>query len=95
MTCPENLINRVMEKLMSLDDLCPNYSRFQFNSDPINNFDGREIPSEYKEYYQPQINNDTYDNKAARKINLEVPYKLPESTTTMKTVPSYTIKGVT
>ena len=91
--CSKNLNNRVMEKLMSLDDLCPNYSRFQFKSDSINNFDGQEIPSEYKEYYQPLKLTATHTTtKLLEKINLEVPYKLPESTTTMKTVPSYTIK---
>lgn len=92
MTCPENLINRVMEKLMSLDDLCPNYSRFQFNSDPINNFDGREIPSEYKEYYQPlKLKEAPKKKELLKKIILQVPYKLPESKT-MTEVPFYTIK---
>ena len=91
-TCPENLINRVMEKLMSLDDLCPNYSRFQFNSDPINNFDGREIPSEYKEYYQPlKLKEAPKKKELLKKIILQVPYKLPESKT-MTEVPFYTIK---
>jgi len=80
MAYPENLTNRVMEKLMFLDDLCPNYSRFQFNSDPIKNFDGQKIPPDYKKYCEPlKFSKTLTKTKLIDTIILQVPFKGEEA----------------
>lgn len=95
MTCPEKLINIFMDKLMSLDDLCPNYSRFQFNSDPIKNFDGQKIPPDYKKYCEPlnfsKILTETNETKRIDTITLKVPFKVKEADKENEKK-SYTIK---
>lgn len=53
--CSENLNNRVMEKLMSLGDLCPNYSRFQCKPNIEDHFDGQEVSLKYQGYLQPLV----------------------------------------
>ena len=78
--CPKNLNNRVMEKLMSLDDLCPNYSRFQFTSDPKHNFDGKQVVLEYQKYIQPLTLEQTFTTtKLLDKITLKASYKENDS----------------
>lgn len=53
--CSENLNNRVMVKLMSLGDLCPNYSRFQCKPNIEDHFDGQEVSLKYQGYLQPLV----------------------------------------
>lgn len=53
--CSKNLNNRVMKKLMSLDDLCPNYSRFQYKPNIEDHFDGQEVSLKYQGYLQPLV----------------------------------------
>ena len=77
---------------MSLDDLCPNYSRFQFNSDPIKNFDGQKIPPDYKKYCEPlNFSKNLPETKRIDTITLKVPFKVKEADKENEKK-SYTIK---
>lgn len=75
--CSENLNNRVMEKLMSLGDLCPNYSRFQCKPNIEDHFDGQEVSLKYQVYLQPLVlePNFTREKKLLDSITLRPHYK--------------------
>lgn len=75
--CSENLNNRVMEKLMSLGDLCPNYSRFQCKPNIEDHFDGQEVSLKYQGYLQPLVlePNFTRKKKLLDSITLRPHYK--------------------
>lgn len=75
--CSENLNNRVMEKLMSLGDLCPNYSRFQCKPNIEDHFDGQEVSLKYQVYLQPLVlePNFTRKKKLLDSITLRPHYK--------------------
>ena len=75
--CSENLNNRVMEKLMSLGDLCPNYSRFQCKPNIEDHFDGQEVSLKYQGYLQPLVlePNFTTKKKLLDSITLQPHYK--------------------
>lgn len=79
MECPDKLNNRVMEKLMLLDDIYPNYSRFQFNQYLEDNSDGKSIPLEYQEWIQPLVlKKIPTTGNLLNKITLRQPYKVKE-----------------